>query len=78
MSPHAPTPKTIADAFAALQDRLDAFQTALYDRDLLLQNLMTALTAALEQIDALTFENRELRYDIDLVTEREREGRERA
>jgi hypothetical protein len=100
MSPHAPTPKTIADAFAALQDRLDAAQSALHDSELLQENFLIVLRAALEtalhdgeillenfavvlraalnRIETLTLENRALRQDIDLVTEREREGRERA
>ena len=66
----------LAEAVAAMAERIVTLEDTLEQGSRIVQALLITLHDALAENERLTEDNAGLRMDIDLVTEREREGRE--
>ena len=65
----------LAEAVAAMAERIVTLEDTLEQGSRIVQALLITLHDALAENERLTEDNAGLRMDIDLVTEREREGR---
>ena len=68
----------LAEAVAVMAERITTLEDTLEQGSRIVQALVMALQHALAENEHLRDDNAGLRMDIDLVTEREREGRELA
>ena len=66
----------LAEAVAAMAERIVTLEDTLEQGSRIVQALLITLHDALAENERLNEDNAGLRMDIDLVTEREREGRE--